>query len=201
MTLISFTLTPPVRFDNLPWTQALIQESTTESGSYITVDTITFDTPDTDPANPAIQEFTSDTATSGRWYRVRFQDADSNQSDPTASILLGGSFAYADVAELARILKIRDPSGDQLTALQRVLDTAAGEITSEIGSTTLSGWQQQLAAQVNLDRAADLWRHTETIPGVTGLLGDETAAVLPGRYSWNRYAERLAPIKQSWGLA
>jgi hypothetical protein len=54
---------------------------------------------------------------------------------------------------------------------------------------------------VNLDRAADLWRHTESIPGITGLLGDDGSVALPGRYSWNRYAERLAGCKNQWGLA
>ncbi len=111
--------------------------------------------------------------------------------------------AYSDATELARILKIRSPSAAQTAALNQVLLVAAGEINSEIGLTNsdLAGWELALAVQVNLDRAADLWRHTESIPGITGLLGDESAPSLPGRYSWNRYAERLAPLKSSWGLA
>jgi hypothetical protein len=53
---------------------------------------------------------------------------------------------------------------------------------------------------VNLDRAADLWRHTESVPGLVGI-PDEAMPTTFGRYSWERYAERLAPIKQEWGLA
>jgi hypothetical protein len=51
-----------------------------------------------------------------------------------------------------------------------------------------------------IDRAADLWRHTESVPGLVGI-PDEAMPTTFGRYSWNRYAERLAPIKQEWGLA
>src|SRR5262245_13534825 len=43
--------------------------------------------------------------------------------------------AYATRDELARILKIRTPSDEQWTAMDRVLTAAAGEINSEIGLT------------------------------------------------------------------
>lgn len=111
---------------------------------------------------------------------------------------------YATTDELFRILKIRTPTTEQQDAADRVMLAAAGEINAEIdlsATTDLADWQLSLAAQVNLDRAADLWRHTESIPGVTGLLGDEATPSLPGRYSWNRYAERLAPLKDQFGIA
>jgi hypothetical protein len=202
MTVISFQIKPPRRFDEVAWTQALIQESTTQTGSYTTIDTIDFDPVDADPANPAEQDFTTELATVDRWYRVTFVDEDDNQSDPTDPFQqVAPTTVYADQAELARILKIRDPSAEQQAAMDRVLLAAAGEINSEIERTDLVGWERALAAQVNLDRAADLWRHTESIPGITGLLGDDSGAVIPGRYSWERYAQRLAPLKSTWGLA
>lgn len=112
---------------------------------------------------------------------------------------------YVTASELARILKIRSPTQDQTAALERVLLAATGEINDEIDpSDTVPDLTQEhlaLVQQVCLDRAADLWRHTESIPGITGLLGDETSLALPGRYSWNRYAERLAPCKNQFGLA
>lgn len=87
----------------------------------------------------------------------------------------------------------------------RVLTVAQVEIDKEIDraddAAALTSDELDLLEQVNLDRGADLWRHTESLPGVTGLLGDETSAVLPGRYSWNRYAERLAPLKNQWGIS
>jgi hypothetical protein len=111
---------------------------------------------------------------------------------------------YATTDELFRILKIRTPTAEQQDAGDRVMLAAAGEINAEIDlaeTTDLADWQLSLAAQVNLDRAADLWRHTESIPGITGLLGDEATPSLPGRYSWERYAQRLAPLKDQWGIA
>lgn len=113
--------------------------------------------------------------------------------------------SYATAAELARILKIRSPSTEQTTAMQRVLDTATQEINDEMDratdATALTSDQEQLVEQVCLDRAADLWHHTESRTGLTGLLGDEGAVLTPGRYSWERYAQRLAPVKDQWGLA
>lgn len=115
---------------------------------------------------------------------------------------------YTTTDELARILKIREPSDAQEAALVRILTTAQVEIDSEIDlddDTTLTNEQLQLAASVQLDRGADLWRHTESVAGMTGLLGDGGEYTAnPGRYirySWERYAQRLAPLKDQWGIA
>jgi hypothetical protein len=114
--------------------------------------------------------------------------------------------AFTNNSELFRILKIRNPTTEQTDAADRVIDTAYAEILAEIDITEeevgeLTSLETALCTGVNLDRAADLWRHTESIPGVTGLLGDEGGLITPGRYSWERYAQRLAPVKRSWGLA
>lgn len=113
--------------------------------------------------------------------------------------------AYADAEELARILKIRNPSDDQQDAMDRVLDSAAGEIDSEIGldeGEELSGWQLSLAAEVNLERAVEHWRQQESPFGLLGL-GSEFGggAERTARNSWERHAEKLAPLKASWGIA
>jgi len=115
---------------------------------------------------------------------------------------------YTTTEELARILKLREPSEAQQAALVRVLTTAQVEIDKEIDladGTELTDDQLQLAATVQLDRAADLWRHTESIAGMTGLLGDGGEYTAnPGRYirySWERYAQRLSPLKDQWGVA
>lgn len=201
--------TPPARYDAEPWTDAQIEESATEDGTYAIIDTVSLGTPDVDPSNPAARNFTTILGTdTDMWYRVVFLDAVLTMSEPTNPVQ--NSFSaivdadpYVTVVELARILKIINPSVAQTAALERVLSAAAGEINSEIGMTNseLSGWQLDLCAGVNLDRAADLWRHTESIPGMTGLLGDGDGFSLPGRYSWNRYAERLAAVKSEWGIA
>lgn len=199
--------TPPRRFDSVAWTDVRIEEALTATGAYTALETITFATPDPDPENPQARDFTTELGTDvGLWYRVIFLDATGDESLPTTPIqnLESGStpVAYADVDELARILKIRTPTAEQTAALRRVLYAAAAEIDAEVDRTepfTLP--YPALVVGVNLDRAADLWRHTESIPGITGLLGDEGGMVTPGRYSWERYAQRLAPLKGQWGLA
>jgi hypothetical protein len=113
--------------------------------------------------------------------------------------------SYADTTELARILKIRTANAEQLVALQRVLDTATREIDAEMDraedADALTTEEEALVEQVCLDRAADLWHHTESATGLTGLLGDDGGIATPGRYSWKRYADRLAPLKDRWGIA
>lgn len=110
---------------------------------------------------------------------------------------------YAEVTELFRILKIRTPTNPQIVAAERCLVTATGEIDAEVNladGDTLPEWGLSLVSQVCLDRAADIWRHTESAPGILGI-PDEGMPTTFGRYSWNRYAERLSPLKGQWGLA
>jgi hypothetical protein len=119
--------------------------------------------------------------------------------------------AYADADELARILKIRNVSAAQSDALERVLDVAAGEIDAEIGfsldddgiqESPLAGWQLALVAEVNLERAVEHWRQQESPFGLMGI-GSEFGggAERTARDSWERHAVKLAPLKQTWGLA
>lgn len=109
---------------------------------------------------------------------------------------------YATVDELARVLQIKNPTDAQTTALERVLLTAAGEINSEIDladGDTLEGWQIALATEVNLERAVEHWRDEESSFGILGL-GD-TGPIYTARNSWERYAFKLAPLKDQWGIA
>jgi hypothetical protein len=110
--------------------------------------------------------------------------------------------AYADVDELARILKIRTPSTEQTTAMERVLLMSAGEINSEIGrsNSELSGWQLALAEEVNLERAVEHWRQEESPFGLVGL-GAELGSAFTAKDSWERHALKLAPLKEEWGIA
>lgn len=118
----------------------------------------------------------------------------------------GGPFTgdtYATTDELARILKIRTPTTDQNDALERVLLAAAGEINSEIDlddDTDLAGWQFALAAEVNLERAAELWKQQEVQFNLVGV-GTEFGPTHIARNTWEPYAFKLAPLKDQWGLA
>lgn len=113
--------------------------------------------------------------------------------------------AYAGTADLARVLRLRQPSEAQGTALVRVLDAAAYEIDSEVFGTADIGSVQYgtpypaLAVEVNLERAVEHWQQQESPFGVIGI-GD-AVPVMSARDSWDRHAHKLAPLKQSWGLA
>jgi hypothetical protein len=203
-------VTPIARYDDTPWISACVEESATSSvdSAYTLIDTITLDPVDADPSDPVARNLTTELAsdTADLWYRIYFVDATDDVSAPTPpiqNVALDGD-TYATVNELARILKIRAPSGEQSDAMQRVLLTAAGEINSEIDRSedddALAGWQLALCAEVNLERAVEHWQQMESPFGIIGL-GAEFGATHTARDSWQRHAMKLAPLKTQWGLA
>ncbi len=205
--VVSFdNYTPPARFDDLPWTNVRIQEAPLSTGTWVQIDEQDLDPTDSDPSDPQARSFTTDLGTAAaQWYRVVWVDAASAVSaatSPTQNIPLD---TYATATELFRILKVRTPTTEQTVAADGDLATATLEINAEIdfavlAPTSLDTDQLDLLKGVCLDRAADLWRHRESVPGIVGI-PDEAMPSTFGRYSWNRYAERLAPLKSRWGLA
>ena len=138
-TVVTFLdYTPPERADAIAWTQVQIYEAETVDGDYTLIDTLTLSPPEPDPANPLVRDFTTILGTGeDLWYKVRFVDSNgdhSEYSDPVqnASEDLEAT-PYAGTSELARILKIRAPTADQLVAMDRVLTTAAMEIATDDG--------------------------------------------------------------------
>jgi hypothetical protein len=111
----------------------------------------------------------------------------------------GVGLMYGTTDELARILKQRNPSADQLTAMERVLASASGEVNAEIDRTDpVVGWQLQLATEVTLERAVEHWQQEE-VP--YGIWENALGPVVVGRDTWDRHALKLAPLKQNWGFA
>ena len=106
--------------------------------------------------------------------------------------------AYATAAELATILQVNPTSN--ATALERVLLAAAGEINSELGRSDLAGWELELAAQVNLARAEELWKQMKAPYGIIGL-DSEVGGMHIARDTFARHAHALAPLKREWGIA
>lgn len=110
--------------------------------------------------------------------------------------------AYTTTEELARLLKISSPTAEQTAAMVRVLTMAGVEIDAEIDlavdATALTVAQLALAAEVNLERAIELWR--ETPWGIVGI-DSEIGATHIARNTWERYALKLAPLKSRWGLS
>jgi hypothetical protein len=203
--VVSFQdFTPPPRFDAVPWATARIEEASTISGTYTAIDTVTLSPADTDPSLPQARSFTTDQGTAlDLWYRVVFIDGAANESEPTGPVQNGVITTYTTTDELARVLKVRSPSAAQTAAMNRVLQTAAGEINSEIDlaeGVELSGWELQLAAEVNLERAVEHWRQEESPFGLIGL-GAELGSAFTSKDSWERHALKLAPLKGQWGFA
>ena len=197
---------PSPRYDGEPWTDAQIWEAPDSTGPWVLLETIAFDSVDSDPENPAYRSFTTDLGTADeQWYQIIFLDADSSTGQPTYPVQnVADVNVYATAGELARVLKMRTPSEEQESALERVLAAAAGEINAEIDlddDTHLSGWQLQLAAQVNLQRAAELWALQETALAPLGVVGGEFGSTHLARNSWEKYAHTLAPLKDQWGFA
>lgn len=106
--------------------------------------------------------------------------------------------AYATTAELALLLRVNE--SDREDALQRVLDAAADEIDAELGLTTPYVDAPALVAQVNLERAVEHWKQQQSPFGLIGLPGEGVPAFASSD-SWNRHAQKLAPLKETWGVA
>lgn len=205
ITLENYTPTP--RYDSVPWTDARIQEAATaDAESWTTIETISLSPVDADPSEPATRNFTTENAsdTAGLWYRIIFVDADGDELLPTVPVQnVTPIVAYATRTELARILKIREPTQEQEDAMDRVLLAAAGEINREIDLDTdegLSSWQLALAQEVNLERAVEHWRQQESPFGLLALAVD-VPAERTATDSWSRHAAKLAPLKSQWGVA
>ncbi len=206
-TVLSFPpYTPPARNDGEPWTDALIQQADTSDGSYALIDTFVLTPVDSDPTKPQSRDVITYLADDdpGKWYRIVWADALAHNSLPTVPLQVIGANVtpFTTATELFRVLRVRTPSQDQTDAANRLILVAAQEIMDEIdlSALELSAGDIAVCESVNLDRAADLWRHTESAPGVLGVV-DEFASSTPGRYSWSRYAARLSVVKDKWGIA
>jgi hypothetical protein len=207
--VISFnSYKPAARYDAVPWTQAQIEEGDTVIGPWAIIDTVALSPVDPDPSLPAFRSFSTSLAsdTPDLWYRVTFLDAAAATSQPTLpvqnSVTLPEVAAYSDTAELARILHLKSPSAAQEVAMQRVLDTAALEIDSELGRVTPYPVPPALVVEVNLERAVEHWQQQESPFGIVALgFGESSTATYTARDSWDRHAHKLVPLKTKWGIA
>lgn len=194
---------PPARFDDLPWTEVLIQEAALEAGPWpgTLVDTIALDPLDEDPADPERRSFTTDNGTADAlWYRLVFRDAALATSAPTEPIQNIDAVApYATAVELADILKVNHIAN--LAALNRVLETASLEIDAELDLEDPFEEVPALVVEVCLERAVEHWQQMKSPFGVIGLGGVESVATFTGTDTWKRHANKLAPLKEQWGIA
>jgi hypothetical protein len=195
---------PPARYDGVPWANARVDEAATGDGVWATIDLLPLTPIDPDPTDPLYRSFTTDQGTSaGLWYRLVFVDAADGTSQPTwpfESLPLPAAVAaYTTTDELFRVMKIRQPTPAQVVAGQRVIDAAALEIDREIGRNAPYDQPPALAVEVNLERAVEHWRSEEAPFGVIGF--DSSLPTPTARDSWERYALKLAPLKERWAIA
>ncbi len=200
--IVSFDqFTPVIRYDQTPWVEVHVEEAPAITGPWTLIDTLSWLPVDPDPSQPAARSFTTVQGTADDlWYRVTFEDGDGNVSLPSAPLqnVSVGRVPYATTSELALILHVTEATNK--VALTRVLATAAAEIDAELGRAAPFSEAPALATEVNLERAVEHWQQMKSPFGVLGL-GAESGPTLTATDSWNRHANKLAPLKESWGLA
>jgi methyl coenzyme M reductase subunit C-like uncharacterized protein (methanogenesis marker protein 7) len=106
---------------------------------------------------------------------------------------------YCDPAELAKLLHV-DPV-THADALGRVIGSAQTEIDAELGRDAAydDDAVPPLVAEVCLERSVEHWQQMQSPFGVIGLGGEFPTRT--GADSWNRHANKLAPLRESWGIA
>lgn len=110
---------------------------------------------------------------------------------------------YATAEELFPILNVRVASAAQEIKADRVLLAAAGEINRELDLSddqALDGFGIAMCAQINLVRAAELWKEEEAQFGILGI-GSDLGATYIARDTWEKHAIKLSTLKGQWGFA
>ena len=144
---------PPARFDGIPWVSMIIQESSTPTGPWTTIDTVQLPTEPT-PESPAVVTATTTLATSDDgFFRVSFKDAVGVQSPPSPAVYsperesleLPPDLRMPTVADLGAMLRGRTkdnfgnevgtfnadtrPTASQVAAL---ITLAAADVTAKV---------------------------------------------------------------------
>lgn len=191
---------PPPRYDANAWTEVQIEEGTAGTSDLWTlIDTIALSPVDLDPADPASRSFTTENGTAlEQWYRVIFADVNGDTAAPTIPVQnIAAREMYATVAELATLLKVNAVTRE--AALTRVLRAAADEIDAELDLIEPFGIVPPLVVEVSLERAREHWEQMALPFGIIGLPSE--APIRLARDSWERHAFKLAPLKETWGIA
>jgi hypothetical protein len=108
---------------------------------------------------------------------------------------------YVDISELERVLQKTQPNQAEIDAMNRVLEAAAEEIDWDLGYTTESPAPaaSSILADVNLDRAVELWRFNYSAAGVLPVAAEQTPIIAP-RDTWYRHAVRLNPLRTKFPI-
>lgn len=136
--------TPPARTDGLPFTSAIVQESSSAGGPFTAIETFALSPLDVNPANPATRSFTTTQAQldPNAWYRIVWQDAAAAQfiDDP-----------------------VYWPTGSALCTLAQVREFMQKKAID-------TGQDALLLAQINrISRAIMNWTEREFAPASSGV--------------------------------
>ena len=110
--------------------------------------------------------------------------------------------AYVDVTELQRVMGKPTPTAAELEAMNRVIDVAATEIDWDLGygvDNPAPSPTHPVLADVNLNRAEELWKANYTTNGVLPQ-GPDLPPVIAPRDTWYRHHLRLNPLRTAWGV-
>lgn len=130
---------PSPRYDEIPWTEARIEEGLTADGTWTQIDVATIDPVDTDPSQPAARNFTTELAsdTLGLWYRLVFADASGDTLQPTTPIQnarVVPATQFATSSEFAARVGLT-LTADEITRADTLLGLASELIQDETGQT------------------------------------------------------------------
>jgi hypothetical protein len=140
---------PPPRYDENPWTKALVYECATEEGEFLLVDTIELASLpgglDTEPEEPKARDLTiNNAALAEAWYIFIFEDAGKKESGKTVPIQNAVSVESS----------IR-PSLEDLGALLRVRTVVEGSAGVELGTFNTKTRPTAAEAQYLIDQAVN----------------------------------------------
>jgi len=155
--------TPPPKFDDLPWTQLVIEEADNPAGPWTQIDTQPLSPLDEDPTEPMARAFTTDQATlPNGWYQVIFHDAAASTAIPTSPIqnVPDETMPYLPtLADIGAIMRARTKTvnGDEIGTfndetrptgeeVNRIILQAANDVTAPIDTdipVAAYRWAQQ----------------------------------------------------------
>lgn len=169
-------VTPPPRYDAVPWTQVQVWESETEDGTYALIDTQAIAV-DATPASPnTVSVTTNDAVFAVGWYRIRFVDGSGNLSNYTSPVLApagGDDGVYFTVAELrARFTEVTEAKySDAKVAEAIALAEEAFEDAADVAFITRTA-----TSVVSTDEAARVSLPHNRVTSVTSVTGATSGA-------------------------
>lgn len=203
---------PPKRFDGIPFSEVVIEEAAEEAGAYAAIDTVVFDSPDSNPENPQARSFTTSSATRDpAWYRLLWKDTGGGEFLSAPVYLSATATTYATPGDLRAKLGVdAEVLGDVeaaeiLSAAEDLIDDRLGNrpVDEDTGRKVVpaeeDAWRVEKLAKATLEVAAVLYRDpgVESRQRVRSVSGDVSTS---GPYG-PAYGERAESLLSASGLA